>query len=367
MGMSGELTALAVYPGQAGLDSLRLMTGNMMLDDLLEQMEKFHSQDCAMLSFEAKDDLPPRDLAAARDYGRRNGVAFRGRNAYPHFECFRPGYDRWYLEDEDDQRRMLDGLRAAVELSGRLKRSPWTNIITDGPLYDREIPLLIPEGDGWRMERHALPPMAEISWTAAPLTDDLTRARLMKGKRAGQWAARIFRYVDPVSDEVEGDFLSYEALTRPPYFPMALMIVDADSGLVVSVELSGDPDKWGEKLGGTFLTAMAKNGLPTALLVEDDRTEQVFGPLCRQLGIRLERWEEIEPLDSALDDFVERFDDDSKDMPGMEEMFEAFRIPGALAQFPDVMIAQSMPLVEMGVFPKDIADNLLREARRRGL
>lgn len=367
MGMIGELTALAVYPGQAGLDSLRMLTDDMPLFDELAQFEHMRSQDCVMVSFEVRADLPPRDLAAAQDYGKRNGVAFCGRNAFPHFERFRPGYERWYLEDEDDQRRMLDGLQAAVELARRLQRSRWTNFITDGALYGREIPLLIPEGDGWRLERHPLPPRAEITYPTAPLTDDLTRARLMKGKRAGQWAAKFFRYSTPISDEGGNDMIPFDDLTQPPYYPMTLMVVNAANGMVHCMELADDPVQWVEDLGNAFLKTIAKDGLPTALLVEDDRTEAVFGPLCAQLGIRLERREEIEPLDAVLDEFLERFGDGEGDTSELEEMFEVLRIPGALEQLPDEMIAQSLPLLEMGILPDDIAENLRREIERRGL
>ena len=120
MGKIGELTALAVYPGQTGLDSMRRLTDDADGADMLDRWERMHGQDCLMLSLETKDRLLPRDREEVADYCRRKGVALRGPNAYPHFERFRPGRERWYLEDAEDQRRMLDGLEAACEVARAL-------------------------------------------------------------------------------------------------------------------------------------------------------------------------------------------------------------------------------------------------------
>ena len=371
MGMMGELTALAVYPGQAGLDSLRILHDDLPPTDFLGNMERLHCQDCLMLSLENKSCLMPRDVADVEAWCKRKGVALRGRNAYPHFERFRPGIERWYLEDGDDQRRMREALLAAVEVARALSeamRRPESLGFDEGAPYDREIPLLVPEGDGWRWERHALPPRAKPEYPAAPTVDDITAARLAKGKRAGQWAARVFRFFQPLSPEVKDGPVAVEELTSPPFFPMALALMDLDSGMILDMRLAENPEDWPEALGGIFVDAVMNHGLPRQLLVEDDRTAALLEPLCGQLGVRMEQREAIELLDEMLQDFAEKNGVAREDLGDeIEGLFDMMRDPQGLALVPDEIIESMLPAIGVGVLPEDIESILRREAARRGL
>ena len=82
MGFGGEHLALALYVGNKGLDSFRLLqkAGEM---HPLKAYESMLSQDCLQCSFEGKDTLSPQELSAVRDYTSRNRISIRGANAFP--------------------------------------------------------------------------------------------------------------------------------------------------------------------------------------------------------------------------------------------------------------------------------------------
>ncbi len=86
MGCLGEHFALAVYIGEQGLDSYRrLQEMSHVPMNALQAQEFMLSQYCLQCSFETKDLLSPKELAAVRGYGKDRGITFRDSNAFPKF------------------------------------------------------------------------------------------------------------------------------------------------------------------------------------------------------------------------------------------------------------------------------------------
>lgn len=93
MGRMGEHFALAVYLGTEGLDGyLRIQSGEILPGDV----DILHLQKCLMASFEDRDFLQKPDLQVIKELG----LKFRGRNSWPLFRSYRPGYHPWYLTKE---------------------------------------------------------------------------------------------------------------------------------------------------------------------------------------------------------------------------------------------------------------------------
>ena len=372
MGYIGELIALAVYPGTVGLESLRKLTERAPNESFIVTLERMHSQDCVMLSLENKADLSPRDIEAVRSYCARKGVVLRGRYAFPNFDRFQPGYERWYLEDETDQQRMLEGIHAALEVSRRLTDEmclPYSIGLEDGFLYERDIPLLIPTKDGFRWESHALPAPVGNDLPTLPKVDDLTKARLMKSPRRGCWAASIFRFFQPILQEEEDESTDDDALTAPPYYPYALCLISIDTGAILSMVLSRDPEDYRDTFLKAFVECAQNNGLPQELLTEDARVAKALSDLCEQLDIPLDMEEEIEALDEALDSLVETFTAEGDPIENIEaeqdEIFEMLKDPATLAQIPNELFSQVAKLAGMGMLPEDIETLIRKEAKRR--
>ena len=373
MGMLGEMNAIAVYPGQSGLDSIRAIHDETPEDDVLAQAEHMHCQDCLMLSFNAKADLLPDDIEDITDYCKRKGVALRGKNAFPQFERFRPGYAPWYMEDEKDFQYMAEGLEAALEVSCRLTeemKTPEMLGIFEGAPYNREIPLLVREEDGYRWLSHIVPPRAEVQWPPIRVEDDLSVARLSKVPQKGEWAVKLFRHIDPLSSEADdGDgMISIDDLTSAPFFPWTMIIVNAKTGYVLTAELANDPEDYTRTFAQTLVNTAGRAGLPKKIIVLDDRTAQALSAFCQRYGIALERKKRCKALTDALDDMVAHFGAmDEEDMDfSMDDILQALRDPELIRAMPDEALIQILALVPDGALPDDIMQALNREAERRG-
>jgi hypothetical protein len=107
MGMLGEHLALALYLGAEGLYGFwgfQQVADSAPAEALLEIP---HLQ----ASFEDRGELTKKD----RDLIKELGLKFRGRQAWPMFRCYRPGYLPWYLE-APEARSLTYALEQAVEV-----------------------------------------------------------------------------------------------------------------------------------------------------------------------------------------------------------------------------------------------------------
>src|SRR5437773_9231029 len=142
MGRLGEHYALAVYNGSEGLAGLWRMreAGPRAYRDPAEVLSW---QNCLMASFEDRSMLNKRDL----DTIKALGLKFRGRNAWPQFRSYRPGYAPWYLTTPE-ARFLTLCLRQAMEVATRFREQPdlLPEVGPQGPYLVR-----VPEkqGDQW--------------------------------------------------------------------------------------------------------------------------------------------------------------------------------------------------------------------------
>ena len=112
MGAIGEHFALAVYPGEEGLRSYHILRSYGDFSEI-EYSPALQNHVSIQVSFEAKSDLSTEELAAAKDYAKRKGIRFAGKNAYPMFFKAEAGYTIWPDLTEQDQEDLAAGLRAA--------------------------------------------------------------------------------------------------------------------------------------------------------------------------------------------------------------------------------------------------------------
>jgi hypothetical protein len=90
MGALGEHLSVAVYLGTEALFSFWNLDPDNM-DTMPEQLLLIPQ---LQLSFEDRDQLEPKDRATIKELG----LKFRGRQAWPMFRSFRPGYFPWHLD-----------------------------------------------------------------------------------------------------------------------------------------------------------------------------------------------------------------------------------------------------------------------------
>ena len=163
MGNLGDYIALGLYVEAKGWQSYRQMASMNELHMAPQDLgELLNLQDCMQCLFENRAEMDPEDVAEVQANARRLGISLRGRNTYPHFLRFRPGYVPWSIDDEVEQGYMASALAAAAEVARRLKKAADKEALGLAPIEEGgQVPLLEPpseEGGGWRWSTTELAP-----------------------------------------------------------------------------------------------------------------------------------------------------------------------------------------------------------------
>ena len=404
MGMMGEHLALAVYPGEAGLAAYRRMSMDRDEMDDLEDMETSFSQNCVMCSFEAKDDLRPKDLAGARAYAAANGIAYRGRNAYPQFQRFRPGFYPWYLTDATDQAHLLEALSACMEVSKRLASAdPETIGFVDAAPFDHDIPLLKKRGRGWSWGLHALPADRPMMHPTAVITDELRLERIRKavqGKEApstaqpqsprkaapkrgaksrgrqavlgNAWACDVVIYPNPTRQA--DDPISEESGEEPmlaPFFPTTMIVIDNQTGFVLHIAVTENAEGYTATFGEAFLRVVEEHGAPKQRYVQNDRAFALLTDIAQKLSIPLTLQKPLPVLAEALAGFyahVANSDDDDFWEIDPDTFVQKMCDPAFLASLPDDVLQHFIATartMDTSKFPAVMLDAINAELRKR--
>jgi len=367
MGRMGEHLALAVYPGGDGLASYRKMGESRSALNPFEAQELALAQDCVMLSFENKEELRPREIQETRTYCAGHQITLRGKKSYPQFQRFRPHHFPWYIDDATDQEHLLEGLEACFAIAAKLeKETPEALGFTEGAPFDRKIPLLQKKDGRFIWETTALPKAKPIPYPAPEAHDDIALARIAKSKKHGkEWACDIFMHIDPMTDETtEID----EEPVHAPFYPYLLIIVDNETGRVLNIQLSDDPEDYTEIFTQAVLTSAQSSGNPSRILVCNKRTHAFFSKLSTQLNVTLTTRERLPFIEEAEQELIDHMMPDGEDETDESaQLLDMLRDPQALAEMPDSLLLQLRDLVCMKEFPKDIVENVRRECTRRGL
>ena len=87
------------------------------------------------------------------------------------------------------------------------------------------------------------------------------------------------------------------------------MVIERLSGMIMPIKFTDNGgDKGLADLLDNYVEALRERGsLPAQIVFDDPVTERVLADLCRQLGIRLEKVDELPNLDDAFDFMVREF------------------------------------------------------------
>jgi hypothetical protein len=281
MGAAGEHYALGLYLGSEGLHGLsRILSG-----DFSEfKDEALFIQSCLMASFEDRKYLQKQDLQQIKTLG----LKFRGRNAWPLFRNYLPGYVSWYLKS-DEVGFLTVALQQAMDVSLRFKKDPE---LLDHPSMDHYL-VRVPDKPGgniiWKDEWLEPLPL-KIEDIPAISVEETTLNRLTKARlqRKGIWEIDFF-YVPAVVRE-KGE---------RPYYPYMILLVDHDSSFILNFQLEKEAD-----CKSTFPVKFADfieraKVMPDELLVKRYEVYKIMEPLSAELGIKINMVESLPALEYA--------------------------------------------------------------------
>jgi len=289
MGMLGEHFALAVYLGSEGLAGFWHMESDQGAEPtLVLEVPQLQA------SWEDRNVLHKRD----REIIKALGLKFRGRNAWPLFRSYVPGYFPWFLSGEE-ARFLTLALEQALGIALRVKEDPalldplWEGIYLVRTPEEREGTL------AWKDEWvEPVPPEVRPLQTTIEVADlAALRAQLPRWKMTLE--ADLFPM--PVTIQEKED--------PRPYFPYTLMLVEAESGFILGTEFMAPKPSleavWVQTLENFVKALRRLGGLPTHVAVRSERLWVLLEPVTSELGIRLSMARSLPALEEARA-FLER-------------------------------------------------------------
>lgn len=292
LGQLGEVLALNVYPGSEGLASYwRLHDASsaaMEHEEDLDNHALVGSQMCLMASFEERSELHQNDLRIIRALGMK----FRGKNQWPMFRSYRPGFVPWFLTPPE-ARFLPVALRQAVEVATRFRDNP---DLLDPPDGDTELYFVRVLAEGTWTDKWQRPAPYTIHHSE-PLLDEVRLARIQRGKfpRRATWHAAYV--ILPMVIE-EGD---------RPYSPCGFPVL-SDEGMALGMDLF-KPGEIEHSLGDKFLNLVEKlKCLPERLLVADEEAFRLLEPIAGKLGFQIKQADRLPAIETFLRGMEEYLD-----------------------------------------------------------
>jgi len=287
MGTLGEHLSLAVYLGPQGLYKFwefQQMADSASAEALLELP---HLQ----ASFEDRNELTPKD----RDLIKKLGLKFRGRQAWPMFRSYRPGFHPWYLEAAE-ARFLTHALEQAVDVALRFREN---SIMLPDPDDDRYLVRVLRKDGRWEDRVRTVPLPEPKSITVTMDVDVLKEvSRLPRSRHTLEMDFSIF----PARIGERGE---------RPYFPYLLLVVESKSGLVLESQfLEPEPDveaMWGT-IPARLVDRFASMGVvPRQIKVRSSLLYQLLQPLAGELGFKVTSTPILRNLDQVKELLLQQF------------------------------------------------------------
>ena len=285
MGQLGEHFAISLYLGSEGLYAF----WETQDADLYTYPHKILEIPQLMLSFEDRGMLEDRD----RRLIKQLGLKFRGRNAWPLFRSYRPGFVPWYL-DAYQVRDLTDVLKQVVVVAPRFMEDPSLFDTKDEGLSFARIPERRGDRTVWKDGVVEIPP-PPVSLPAYVSNDLIERCRGLRSLEDVEMD--LFAVATPIVDGGR------------PYYPYVLFLVGADSGFVFGFRLltveSSIESLWAE-VPGCLAELMAETAtVPKTAYVRLERLRSSIAPLAEKVGFKIELAEDLPELDLAKQSLVE--------------------------------------------------------------
>lgn len=283
MGKNREHYALDVYLGSEGLEVI-----NQMQDQEFpgENPDFIFSQYCLMASFEDRKELREKDFEIIK----KLGMSFRGRNAWPLFRSYLPGFFPWHLTNSEVD-FLLIALQQAIDVSLRFKNNPDLLNPPDGK-EENYLVRVSKNVDGtivWEDQWLPLPPLKFQS--PAQLPNPKEAAAELKGFAPEQtlWEADSFYVPNPVREDGER-----------PYFPRQILFVDHLSGMILHFQLLQPQQDYPKAIADEFKNAVrAFKRYPKEILVSKEEMLHVLSPIASELGIKIVFAENLPEIERA--------------------------------------------------------------------
>jgi hypothetical protein len=290
MGMLGEHLSLALYLGPKGL------YGFWMFEEMGAEgpAEILFEIPHLQASFEDRNTLTNQDRKQIKELGFK----FRGRNAWPMFRSYRPGWFPWYLEAPEVQFLTL-AMEQALDVASRFKEDAEFLYPPGQDDYLVRVPKVEADSLVWEDQiTTVLPPEPE----SIPIGMDVDLLEAVQRMPMSPYTLEMDLFWTPIKVGERGE---------RPHFPYMLLTVEHDSGMVLGSELlaveSTLEAMWG-LVPINVLQQMARFRMrPQQIDVRSALLYQLLELLMDELDFDLRRKPSLPSLDSAKEFLLSRF------------------------------------------------------------
>ncbi len=280
LGNKGEHFALAVYPGAEGLKSFLDLSQNRgsYFRDL------YYSQKCLIASFENSKLITAPDKEIINSLG----LTFRGRNAWPLFRNYLPGYYPWYLENESQAQFLTVCLTQAAKIAVHHINGVDAILSAFDDEYFVKVPVKNETNLNWIDRWISMPQSGELPVPEIKL--DFDRLSLFKHSvhhTDEKWILDYFFSPIPVKDDDER-----------PYFTKIFILANAHNSMLIDSFTFKD-DEYFSILPKQILELIEKRTrIPEEIQSVKPEIFQLLKPLTEYLGIRQAALESSPLMDS---------------------------------------------------------------------
>ena len=290
MGMLGEHHAVTIYLGPEAIHQFWALqqAGSSVDPERVLEIPQLQA------SFENRDMLQKQDHALIKQLG----LKFRGRQAWPLFRSFRPGFVPWFLESSEVQSLALI-LDQVSEVAVRLQDKATLLPAPD----ERDYLIRVPQQAGRRLvwEDHIQRILAPEP-KPIPISVDVEMLSALKRLSHQRRPLEVDLFMAP-SGIQEQD--------ARPFYPYILLLVEARSGYVLATDmLSPEPSletMWSEVPQQVLSHLARAEWVPTTLQVRSPLLLGLLGPIAEELDIELQPSRTLPSLDSAREFLLARF------------------------------------------------------------
>jgi len=285
MGRNGEHFAFAVYRGTEGLEGFdRVASGEYLAKHPLAAL---HVQRCLMVSFEDRGQLKKNDIDSIKNLG----LHFHGKNVWPLFRSYEPGYVPWYLT-ADEAEFLAVAIEQALSVAPRVKENQ--KMLQK---YDGEKFLTCKQTTkGEWSEQWLEPEPREVDLTVAqPVPEKISQVKSIPRQQQILEVSSFFAPA-PVDDMAR------------PYYPSVLLVVDHTSGFIMHTRVLEKKEPVHFRLPLEVVALMEKwNSRPRQILVDQQELFSALQHVGAHLDIKIELCDELPMADQAQQSMYEFF------------------------------------------------------------
>lgn len=285
MGMLGEHHAVSVYLGaEAVYDVLDFADSDIEPGDLAG-VERILSIRQLQAAFEDREALEKED----REIIKQLGLKFRGRGNWPTFRSFKAGFFPWFLTASEVQQLTL-ALEQLIDMFPRFVADDSLLICEEDDQFLVRVPRRAGDSMTWSDEiRHIPPP--DIKPIPVKVDMPLLEATQKLPRRNLVVEMDFFMMLTPITDR------------EPPYYPYMLLLIDAQSGMILGFDMLYIETTLEDMWASVPLAAIKRFGdqgmLPTEIQVSSEQLLEVLKPIAKTLKVKVTLTDYLPALEDA--------------------------------------------------------------------